>query len=114
MKKKESKELNCNVGFDLTDSIVGQINRDYIKSTAKLSELEAERIKNFKGCIESDKVPVISKKQFAVYEREPAHGKEKNGLILGPYDTKEQAEDGGNRFGYHGDNYYVDELVGKI
>lgn len=52
----------------------------------------------------------MEKKQYAVYEKEPAHGKDKNGVILAPYNTKKEAEDAGKKYGYHGDNYYIDEL----
>ena len=48
--------------------------------------------------------------QYAVYEKEPAHCKEPNSVILAPYKTKEEAEKAGKRYGYHGDNYYVDIL----
>jgi hypothetical protein len=54
----------------------------------------------------------MTKKQFfAVYEKEPAHGKDRNGVILAPFDTEEEAEQAGLRYGYHGDNYYVDSYI---
>jgi hypothetical protein len=52
----------------------------------------------------------MEKEKFAVYEKEPAHGKDKNGVILASYDTKEEAEIAGKKYGYCGDNYYVDKL----
>ena len=52
----------------------------------------------------------MKKEQFAVYEKEPAHGKDKNGVILAPYNTKEEAEIASKKYGYYGDNYYVDKL----
>ena len=52
----------------------------------------------------------IKKEQFAVYEKEPAHQRAKNGIILAPYNSKEEAEKAGKKYGYHGDNYYVDKL----
>ena len=50
------------------------------------------------------------KEQFAVYEREPSHGKDKDGVILAPYNTKEEAETAKKQYGYDNDNYYVDVL----
>lgn len=29
---------------------------------------------------------------------------------MGPFKTKEDAEEAGLKYGYHGDNYYVDKL----
>jgi len=54
---------------------------------------------------------IMKKEQFAVYEKEPVHGKDKNGVILSPYNTKEDAETASKKYGYHGDNYYVDKLL---
>jgi hypothetical protein len=51
------------------------------------------------------------KKQFAVYEKEPRHGKSKNNLIFGPFDSVKEAETQGKKYGYYGDNYYVDEIT---
>jgi hypothetical protein len=48
------------------------------------------------------------KKMYAVYEKEPAHGSQKDSIIMGPYKTKEEAKEVGEKYGYHGDNYYVD------
>ena len=45
---------------------------------------------------------------YAVYEKEPAHGSQKDSIIMGPYKTKEEAKEDGEKYGYHGDNYYVD------
>jgi hypothetical protein len=50
------------------------------------------------------------KEQFAVYEKEPEHGKDNDGVILAPYNTKEEAETAKKRYGYDNDNYYVDIL----
>lgn len=47
---------------------------------------------------------------YVIYEKEPAHGSEKDGIIMGPFKTKEDAEEAGLKYGYHGDNYYVDKL----
>ena len=49
------------------------------------------------------------RKYFAVFERTPAHGSEENGVIMGPYNTKEEAEAARVKYGYTSDNYYVDE-----
>lgn len=53
----------------------------------------------------------MKKEQFAIYEREPVHGKEKNGVILAPYDNKEEAEQARIKYGYNNDNYYVDKVL---
>lgn len=55
-------------------------------------------------------MPLKMRKQFAVYEREPAHGKDENGIILAPYNSKDEAEAARIRYGYISDNYYVGEL----
>jgi hypothetical protein len=39
-----------------------------------------------------------------------AIGKDKDGVILAPYNTKEEAETAKKRYGYDNDNYYVDVL----
>jgi L-fucose isomerase-like protein len=51
------------------------------------------------------------KEQYAVYEKVPAHGGEINGVILGPFKTKEEAEQVRQKYGYTSDNYYVDILT---
>ena len=48
--------------------------------------------------------------QYAVYEKTPAHGRDVNGIILAPFNTREEAEEMGKKYGYHGENYYVDIL----
>lgn len=48
--------------------------------------------------------------QFAVYEKNPAHGKDKDGVILAPFNSMEEAEQASIKYGYRGDNYYVDKL----
>jgi hypothetical protein len=57
------------------------------------------------------KYEALKKEYYAVYEKEPAHQNEKNGVILAPYKTKEEAEQARIKYGYSGDNYYVDKLV---
>ena len=52
----------------------------------------------------------MRKEQFAVYEIEPAHGSIKNGIILGPFATKEEAQSAGVKYGYSVDNYYVNSM----
>lgn len=52
--------------------------------------------------------------QYAVYEREPRHGKEENNIILAPFDTKEDAEKARAKYGYSDDNYYVDKLIEEL
>jgi hypothetical protein len=57
------------------------------------------------------KYKALKKEYYAVYEKEPAHQNEKNGVILAPYKTKEEAELARIKCGYGGDNYYVDKLI---
>ena len=52
----------------------------------------------------------MEKEQFAVYEKSPKHGKLENGIIIGPYFTKEEAEKAKIMYGYSGDNYYADKI----
>ena len=52
----------------------------------------------------------MGREQYAVFEKEPEHGKDKDGVILAPYNTKEEAEKDGKKYGYYGENYYVDKL----
>jgi len=53
---------------------------------------------------------ITGKSEFAVYEKEPAHGKDEDGVILAPFNTKEEAEQAGIKYGYDDDNYYVDKI----
>jgi len=46
--------------------------------------------------------------RFAIYEKIPRHGREPNGLILGPFDTEDLAKEAGEKWGYSGDNYFID------
>ena len=46
--------------------------------------------------------------QYAVYEREPHHGKDKDGVILAPFNSKVEADAAAKKWRYVGDNYYVD------
>jgi hypothetical protein len=48
--------------------------------------------------------------RFAVYEKEPRHGKDKDGVILEPFNTKEEAEQARVKYGYGDDNYYVEKM----
>ena len=50
------------------------------------------------------------KEQYAVYEKVPAHQDEVNGIILGNYNTPEEAQEARGRYGYNTDNYYVDKI----
>lgn len=55
--------------------------------------------------------------KYVVYEKIPAHGSIENGVILGYYNTKEEAEIDRMKYGYSSDNYYVDKYThenGKI
>jgi len=45
--------------------------------------------------------------QYAVYEKTPAHQNKENGVILGPFNTKKDAEYARKKYGYTSDNYYV-------
>jgi hypothetical protein len=50
----------------------------------------------------------MERERYAVYEKEPAHVRDKNGIILAPFNTKEEAEIASKKYGYYGDNYYID------
>lgn len=52
----------------------------------------------------------MNNEKYAVYERNPAHGSTKNGMILGPFNSKEEAQSNGEKYGYTGDNYYVNSM----
>jgi len=52
----------------------------------------------------------MNNEKYAVYERNPAHGPTKNGMILGPFNSKEEAQSNGEKYGYTGDNYYVNSV----
>ena len=52
----------------------------------------------------------MNNEKYAVYERNPAHGSTKNGMILGPFNSKEEAQSNGEKYGYTGDNYYVNSV----
>ena len=43
--------------------------------------------------------------QYAVYEKEPRHGKDINGVMMAPFSTKEEAELARVKYGYNDDNY---------
>ena len=76
-------------------------------------ELDEEKLKNSKwNPIVGENIGLSSSKreQYAVYEKEPAHGAESNGVILAPFNTKEEAEQARKKYGYNWDNYYVDKL----
>ena len=50
----------------------------------------------------------LTKEQYAVYEKTPAHGSQVNGVILGNFSTPEEAQIAREKYGYTSDNYYVD------
>jgi len=52
----------------------------------------------------------IETREYAVYERIPAHGSKVNGIILAPYKSKEDAQQAREKYGYNTDNYYIDIL----
>lgn len=52
----------------------------------------------------------FNREQYAVYEKKPAHGGKQNSIVLGPYNTKEEAEQAMERYGYNNENYYVDKI----
>jgi hypothetical protein len=53
----------------------------------------------------------LKREYYSVYEKEPRHQNEKNGVILAPFNTKEEAEETRVKYGYGNDNYYVDKLM---
>jgi hypothetical protein len=50
----------------------------------------------------------MNNEQYAVYEKEPRHGKDENGVILAPFNAIKEAEESRIKYGYRDDNYYVD------
>jgi len=62
---------------------------------------------------------MTNKIQYAVFEKIPAHTNKPDSVILGPYNTKEEAQGDRVKYGYDTDNYYVDvdeymrTLIGK-
>ena len=48
------------------------------------------------------------KTQYAVFEKVPTHSNKPDSVILGPYNTKEEAQGDRVKYGYNTDNYYVD------
>lgn len=40
----------------------------------------------------------LNKEQYAVYEKVPAHGKDVNGIILAPFNSKEEAEEARQKY----------------
>ena len=55
-----------------------------------------------------EKYGVPERKQYAVYEKVPAHGSEVGGIILAPFSSKEEAQQARENYGYNTNNYYVD------
>ncbi len=53
----------------------------------------------------------ILEEQYAVFEREPQKGPTPNGIVMGPYFSKEEAEQAKIKWGFISDNFYVDEWV---
>jgi hypothetical protein len=52
----------------------------------------------------------MNNEQYAVYEKEPRRGKDRNGVILAPFNTIKEAEEAKIKYGYGDDNYYVDKV----
>lgn len=48
---------------------------------------------------------------YVVYEKVPAHQSQVNGIILGPFASKKEAEELRKKYGYASDNYYVGPFV---
>jgi|688.fasta_scaffold1179945_2 hypothetical protein len=115
--KKQHDELFNSIIHD--DSIPQDIKNGLIEIRERFDNESAE----YKKKLEENKgrkiigydtetfEPIYERQFFAVYEREPAHGATPNGVILSPYNTKEEAEEAKVRYGYNTDNYYVDKLI---
>lgn len=54
------------------------------------------------------------REQYAVFEREPQKGPTPNGVVMGPYFSKEDAEQAKIKYGFISDNFYVDKYTFKI
>jgi hypothetical protein len=96
------------------------MSEDEIEDIEYLQRILFDALKvplHLRGLKEDDVVGVKSleitrqnkqKEMWAIYEKEPAHGSQRDGIIMGPFKTKEEAKEVGEKYGYHGENYYVD------
>jgi len=55
----------------------------------------------------------MSRERYAVFEKEPQKGPIPNGVVLGDYNTKEEAEQARVKYGFISDNFYVDKIIYK-
>lgn len=78
------------------------------EASGLLDNIKPTMDENFVKLLECCKTAKIER--FAVYEKEPAHQNEKNGVILEPFNTKEEAEQARVKYGYGDNNYYVDKI----
>ena len=78
------------------------------KASGLLDNIKPTMSENFAKLYQCCKTAKIE--SFAVYEKEPRHGKDKDGVILEPFNTKEEAEQARIKYGYGDDNYYVDKM----
>jgi hypothetical protein len=97
---------------EFEDNVIDILHNHYGKSLSEIDhnfDLVQSTIKATLAAYKlvSEKVELA---QYAVYEHEPAHGKDKNGVILAPFKTREEAEKARVDYGYVSDNYYVGKL----
>jgi hypothetical protein len=114
--KGYTEKLRCTWGGNVEINLKGDMysfsfNHPYYFGNSGMTDDEVRHI--LLDELGVPKYKITHKTQFAVYEKEPAHGKDKDGVILAPYSTKEEAETAGKTYGYYGDNYYVDVLINK-
>jgi len=50
------------------------------------------------------------KDRYAVFEKEPQKGPIPNGVVMGSYPSREEAEQAKIRWGFISDNFYVDKI----
>lgn len=48
--------------------------------------------------------------RYAVFEKEPQKGPIPNGVVLGDYNTREEAEQAKVKYGFISENFYVDKI----
>jgi len=53
------------------------------------------------------------REQYAVFEKEPQKGPIPNGVVMGNYNTREEAEEVRVKYGFISENFYVEKIILK-